>query len=180
MSVTTRATSISAKLARKAATVQKLPDPGERRADSDPADPVTRLDLEALFNKQRDCFIADVAILIQQSTESLKQSVETLGQQMMSFNTRLTKTEVVVGENFEKITAMEATVATLNSQAALLDLAKKRAAFNPVKNSLYLKGVKFQLLHPARLQVWLRNESFHFDSPQKAQDFYNQCIASTD
>lgn len=56
-------------------------------------------------------------------------------------------------------------------------LAKKRAAFNTVKNSLYLKGIKFRLLHPARLQVSFRNENYYFDSPQKAQVFYNQHIA---
>ena len=58
-------------------------------------------------------------------------------------------------------------------------LAKKRAAFNAVKNSLYLKGVKFRLLHPARLQVSFRNENLYFDSPQKAQAFYDEHIAAS-
>ncbi len=58
-------------------------------------------------------------------------------------------------------------------------LAKKRAAFNAIKNSLYLKGIKFRLLHPARLQVSFRNENLYFDSSQKAQDFYNERIAPT-
>lgn len=59
-------------------------------------------------------------------------------------------------------------------------LAKKRAAFNAVKSALYLKGIKFRLLHPARLQVSFQNENLYFDSPQKAQDFFNERIASAD
>jgi len=59
------------------------------------------------------------------------------------------------------------------------DLAKKRAAFNPVKASLYQKGIQFHLLHPACLQVSFPENNYHFDSPQKAQEFYNQCIAPT-
>ncbi|KAJ4941434.1 hypothetical protein JOQ06_011313 [Pogonophryne albipinna] len=55
-------------------------------------------------------------------------------------------------------------------------LAKKRAAFNPIKNSLYQKGQQFRLLHPARLHVSFRNDDYYFDCPQKAQDFYNQHI----
>lgn len=58
-------------------------------------------------------------------------------------------------------------------------LAKKRAAFNAVKNSLYLKGIKFRLLHPARLQVSFQNDNLYFDSPRKAQDFYDERIAPT-
>ncbi len=61
-----------------------------------------------------------MAILIQQSTESLKQSVDSLGQQVTSFNNRLTKTEVLVGENFKKITEMEGAVKSLQSQATVL------------------------------------------------------------
>ena len=99
----------------------ELPDPGGRSAVSGGhSDPITKIDLEALFNKQRDSFKADMAILIQQSTESLKQSVDSLGQQVTSFNNRLTKTEVLVDENFEKITEMEAVVKTLQSQAMVL------------------------------------------------------------
>lgn len=58
-------------------------------------------------------------------------------------------------------------------------LAKKRAAFNAVKNSLCRKGIKFRLLHPARLQISFRNDNYYFDSPQKAQDFYDQRVAPT-
>ncbi|KAJ3609779.1 hypothetical protein NHX12_024289 [Muraenolepis orangiensis] len=55
------------------------------------------------------------------------------------------------------------------------DLAKRRAAFNGIKNSLYLKGIRFRLVHP-RLHVSFRNETYYFDSPQKAQDFYDQHV----
>lgn len=54
--------------------------------------------------------MAIMAILIQQSTESLKQFVNSLGQQVKSFNNRLTNTEVLAGESFEKLTEMEAVV----------------------------------------------------------------------
>ncbi|KAG7453727.1 hypothetical protein JOB18_035814 [Solea senegalensis] len=99
----------------------ELPDPGGRSAGSrGHSDPVTMIDLEALFCKQCDSFKADMAILIQQSTESLMQSVDSLGQQVTSFNNRLTNTEVVGSENFVKITEMEAVVKTLQSQAMVL------------------------------------------------------------
>lgn len=69
-SVTTRAASISAKLASMAAaTTSELSNPGLMdvgAACGDYSDPVTKSDLEALFNKQRDSFKADMAILIQQ------------------------------------------------------------------------------------------------------------------
>ena len=291
---TTQAASISAKLASMATAASERSDPECSGADSvGHLDPVTRTDLEALLNKQRDSFKADMAILIQQSTQSLKQSVDSLGEQVMSFHNHLTKTEVLAGENFEKLTEVEAVVKSLQSQTTMLlervdvlenrsrrsnlriinipegsekdqdptkfvsdllmavtgpdvfssppeierahrslgprpgdasagkprtfivkflhfqeeervlrwarqhkleyrgsvlrvypdisaALAKKRAAFIAIKNSLYLKGIKFRLLHPAHLQVSFRNENFYFDSPQKAQDFYDERIASSD
>ncbi|KAG7506603.1 hypothetical protein JOB18_010447 [Solea senegalensis] len=121
-SVTTRAASISAKLASiAAAATPELPGPGGGSAGSGGnSDPITMMDLEALFCKQRDSFKADMAILIQQSTESLMQSVDSLGQQVTSFNNCLSNTEVVVSENVAKITAMEAVVKTLQSQATVL------------------------------------------------------------
>ncbi|KAG7472971.1 hypothetical protein JOB18_014765 [Solea senegalensis] len=262
-----------------AAAAPELPGPGGGGAGSGGnSDPVPLMDLEALFCKQRDSFKANMAILIQQSTESLMQSVDSLGQQVTSFNHRLTNTEVVVSENFVKITEMEAVVKTLQSQATVLlehvndlenrsrrsnlqiinipersekdqdptkfvsnllmevtgpdvfnnppeierahrslgprpgdagagkpralivkflrfqeketvlrwarqhkmdyrgselrvypdisaALAKNRAAFNAIKHSLYLKGIKFRLLQPACLQVSFHNENLYFDSP---------------
>ncbi|KAI4810667.1 hypothetical protein KUCAC02_013605 [Chaenocephalus aceratus] len=252
--------------------------------------PVTKGDLEALLSKQSDSFKSDMAKLLKESTDSLERSVNSLGQQVASFNSRLDKIEVVVGENFEKLNLMEATVQSLQSQTITLQdrvddlenrsrrsnlriinipegrergqdpikfvsdlimevtgpgvlssppeierahrslgprpgdsnntgkprafivkflrfqekeavlrwarqhkldyggtelrvypdissvLAKKRAAFIPIKNSLYQKGIQFRLLHPARLHVSFRNDDYYFDCPQKAQDFYIQRI----
>jgi len=67
------------------------------------AEPVTKNHLEALLNRQRDSFKSDMAILIQQSTDSLKLAVDSLSQQVSSFNNHLTKTEALVGDNFEKL-----------------------------------------------------------------------------
>lgn len=50
----------------------------------------------------------------------MKQLVDSLGQQVSSFNNHLIKTEVLVGENFEKLTEMEAVVKSLQSQAMVL------------------------------------------------------------
>ena len=56
------------------------------------------------------------------------------------------------------------------------ELAKRRASFNGIKSSLYKKGVKFNLRHPARLHVAFKDEDYYFDSPQDARAFYNQHI----
>lgn len=275
---------VSAKLANMAARDAEWASKHEE--DS----PVTKSDLEALLNDQRESFKTDVAVLIRESTESLKSSVDSLRQQVSSFNSRLIHTEVLAGENFGKLTEMETTVKTLQSQCGKLldkvddlenrsrrsnlriinipegsekgqvltkfvsdllmtvtgsevfnsppeierahrslrrpgynntekprafivkflrfqekekvlrwarkhqmtyrdselrvypdisaELTKQRASFNPIKNSLYLKGIKFRLLHPARLHVSFQDQDYYFDSPQKAQDFYDQHINS--
>lgn len=56
------------------------------------------------------------------------------------------------------------------------ELAKRRASFNGIKSSLYRKGVKFQLRHPARLYVFFQAQDYYFDSPQDAKAFYDQHI----
>lgn len=53
-------------------------------------------------------------------------------------------------------------------------LAKKRAAFNGVKQALYRRSVKFHLLYPARLRVMYEEDVFTFDSPDEAQKFLDQ------
>lgn len=58
------------------------------------------------------------------------------------------------------------------------DLARKRAAFKNVKQLLYQKNVRFQLLHPARLRVRHEDETFLFHTPEEAQQFYDQRIAT--
>ena len=54
--------------------------------------------------------------------------------------------------------------------------AKKRAAFNKVKQALYQKGVKFRLLFPARLQVSYEDEVFTFETPEDAHAFYSERV----
>lgn len=54
-------------------------------------------------------------------------------------------------------------------------LSKKRAAFNGVKTDLYRKGVRFSLLHPARLRVTLGNgETLTFNTAEEAKAFYTE------
>lgn len=60
--------------------------------------PIIKSDLEALHNDQRQR-LADVAALINDSPESLKSSVDSLGQQVLPFNSHLTQIEVLAGEN---------------------------------------------------------------------------------
>lgn len=60
------------------------------------------------------------------------------------------------------------------------DLTRKRAMFKDVKQLLYQKKVRFQLLHPARLRVHYEEQTFLFDTPEKAQQFFDQRIATHD
>ena len=55
-------------------------------------------------------------------------------------------------------------------------LAKKRAAFNGIKQALYQKNVRFHLIYPARLRVTHGDDVLTFDSPDEAQRFYDQRI----
>lgn len=55
-------------------------------------------------------------------------------------------------------------------------LAKKRKVFGKVKKALYASKVKFRLLYPARLKVWLGGEEYFFDTAEDAQEFYNKRI----
>lgn len=54
--------------------------------------------------------------------------------------------------------------------------AKKRAAFNKIKQALYQKGVKFRLLFPARLQVSYEDETLTFETPEEAHAFYKERV----
>lgn len=53
-------------------------------------------------------------------------------------------------------------------------LAKKRAAFNGIKQALYHKNVRFHLLYPARLRVMCGDDVLTFDSPDEAQKFFDR------
>lgn len=55
-------------------------------------------------------------------------------------------------------------------------LAKKRAAFNKIKEALYKKNVRFHQLYPARLRIMYKGDPHTFDSPEKAQEFYDRRI----
>ena len=57
-------------------------------------------------------------------------------------------------------------------------LAKRRAAFKPVKGALYQKGVQFRLLYPARLRIMFKGESHIFNSPEDAMAFYERQVAT--
>ena len=50
---------------------------------------------------------------------------------------------------------------------------RKRAAFRDVKSLHYKKGIRFGLLHPARLQVIHDGKIHYFDSPEAAKKFYD-------
>ncbi|KAI4822432.1 hypothetical protein KUCAC02_007983 [Chaenocephalus aceratus] len=56
-------------------------------------------------------------------------------------------------------------------------LAKKRADYNGVKQALYKKGVRFRLMHPVRQVVTFEAQTFTFDSPEDAQEFYKRRVA---
>lgn len=56
------------------------------------------------------------------------------------------------------------------------ELARQRASFKGIKSALYERRIKFRLLHPACLLVSFQDKDYYFDSPQKAQDFYDQRI----
>ncbi len=50
-------------------------------------------------------------------------------------------------------------------------LSKKHALYNGIKQSLYQKGIRFQLLYPARLRVTFEEQTFIFNSPEEAKQF---------
>lgn len=223
----------------------------------------------------------DMASLIQDSIKPLQASLDTLCETVSSFQHRLASTEALVGKNFERLVAAEATIKSLKAQnSSLLDqiddlhiinipegakvgkdtigfqsgrlkdtmesvfdkppelervhrslrpkpgagqpprpfivcfhrfqekekalhwarrhdikfngvslrlypdtsaaLAKKCGGFKEVKQSLYQKGIKFQLLCPARLRVKFREETHTFDSLEAAESFYKQRILVQD
>ncbi|XP_073697996.1 uncharacterized protein [Garra rufa] len=72
--------------------------------------------------KQRASLKEDMASLIQDSIKPLQTSVDTLRETVGSFQHRLTSTEILAGENFERLVAAEATIKSLKAQnVSLLD-----------------------------------------------------------
>lgn len=59
-----------------------------------------------------------------------------------------------------------------------IELAKKLVIFNAIKCSLYLRGMKSCLLHPAHHQVSFQNQNLYFDSLQKVQYFLDAVSAA--
>lgn len=243
--------------------------------------------LSAEFAKQRASLKEDVSTLIQDAIRPIQDSLDSLQTTVTSFQKRLASVESVAGDNFERLTAAESTIKTLQGQnQSLLDrcddlenrsrrsnlrivnipegsedgkdpvkfmsdvlmdamgpevfstppelerahrtptsragqrssprtflvcfsrfqqkeaalrwarnhefkyqgapirvyqdvsttLAKKRAAFNSIKQALYQKNIRFHLLYPARLRVMCGDDVLTFDSPDEAQKFLDRRV----
>ena len=239
------------------------------------------------LSKQRASLREDISILIQESIGPLQSSVNAIKETVDTFQRRLTATECLAGENFEKIFAADAAIKSLQAQnTKLLDriedlenrsrrsnlrivnvpegsegdedpvafmsnmlmeimgrevfdsaptlershrvgkkpehtgrsprpfvvcfqrfqekervlqwarrhdlkyknstlriypdfsvsLSRRRAEFNDIKQALYKKGIKFQLLYPACLRVSFGGNTLKFDTPEDAKAFYNQQV----
>lgn len=59
------------------------------------------------------------------------------------------------------------------------EVAKLRAAFNPVKARLRDAGINYSLFYPARLTVTVDDARHTFESPREAEDFLNKTLPST-
>lgn len=279
------AATVASKLA-KMATASSDADNTPGLVEDSP-DMLSTSQLVSELEKQRTSLLKDMSALIQESLKPLRTSVDALRETVNHFNGRLVAAETLAGDNFERITAAEKTVKTLQAQNKSLqdrlddlenrsrrvnlriinipegsekgrdptefisDLlmqnlgpdflskppelerahrslapkpgpggrprpfvicfhrfqerekvfrwarqhelkhrettlrvypdvsaitAKKRAAFNKIKQALYQKGVKFRLLFPARLQVSFEDETFTFETPEDAHAFYNERV----
>lgn len=74
------------------------------------------------LSKQRASIKEDISSLIQESIGPLQASVDALRETVNGFQTRLTDVETLAGDNFEKVTAAELAIDSLQKQnAALLD-----------------------------------------------------------
>ncbi len=252
-------------------------------ASSSKDDRITMTQLVEELSKQHASLKEDISTLIHESLGPLQASVNALKETVDSFQQRLTTTESLAGDNFDKIFAAEAAIKTLRTQnATLLDriedlenrsrrtnlrienvpedsegvedtvkfvssmlmditdstlfesapalerahrvgkkpekaglpprpfvvcfhrfqekerllqwarqrtatyrnatlriypdfsvsLSRRHADFKDIKRALYVKGIKFQLLHPATLRVTFNGSTFKFDTPEEAKAFY--------
>ena len=259
--------------------------PASDRSSND--DGITRTQLVEELSKQRASLKEDISTLIQESLGPLHTSVNALKETVDGFQQRLTATESLAGENFDKIFETEAAIKTLRTQNATLmdrvedlenrsrranlrivnvpedsegaedtvkfvsgmlmevtgnalfesapalerahrigkkpeksgvpprpfvvcfhrfqekermlqwarqhtatyrnatlriypdysvNLSRRRAEFNDVKQALYQKGIKFQLLYPAVLRVTHDGNTFKFNTPEEAKAFYDQRV----
>ena len=58
-------------------------------------------------------------------------------------------------------------------------LARRRAEFKDVKAQLYQAGVKFGLIHPAKLRITFQGSAHTFDTPDAALQFFRTTIQPT-
>lgn len=58
------------------------------------------------------------------------------------------------------------------------NLSRRRAEFNDIKQALYSKGIKFQLLYPSCLRVTFGGNTFRFNTPDEAKTFYDQHVVA--
>lgn len=56
-----------------------------------------------------------------------------------------------------------------------MGVARKRAAFNKVKSSLYKKGIRFGMIYPTRLRI-THNGEHVFDTPEAAERYFQEHI----
>lgn len=61
-----------------------------------------------------------------------------------------------------------------------VSLSRRHAEFSDIKQALYVKGIKFQLLSPAILRVTLNGNTFKFNTPEEAKPFYDQQVMGED
>lgn len=57
-------------------------------------------------------------------------------------------------------------------------LARKRATYNSIKQTLYQRKIAFRMLYPAKLRVTLGNESHVFETPEEAKSWLERKVAS--
>lgn len=88
-----------------------------------PAAAVVAMDqLSAEFAKQRTSLKEDVSTLIQDAIRPIQASLDSLQTTVTSSQSGLTSVESVAGDKFERLTAAESTIKTLQSQTqSLLD-----------------------------------------------------------
>lgn len=91
-------------------------------ASSPKSDGITMAQLVQELAKQRESLKEDISTLIQESLVPLQTSVSALAEAVNSVQQRLTASESLAGDNFERICATESAVEALKAQnVALLD-----------------------------------------------------------
>lgn len=89
-------------------------------ASLDANEPVTMQQLSTLLENHHAKMKEDITMLVNTLSESLQASVDALQRAVSSFNKLLTETEVIVGENFERLTMAEETIKSIQTQNKLL------------------------------------------------------------